>query len=168
MLRQLEEPDYKGPRHDLGEGQPLAAAEEGCGVLQERLELLDDGGGEVLGGGGPLGGPLGGELEPVGRGRELRDVGVDEEVDPRAAEGAAGLARGGDEVGGVGVGEELGDDGGLGEDLAIVGERGDEAAGVDGEVGLGAGDGEVDDFLLKGDVELGEGDVGALGPCVRV
>jgi hypothetical protein len=42
------------------------------------------------------------------------------------------------------VGEELGHDRGFGDDFAVVGERGDEAAGVDGEVFRGAGDGEVD------------------------
>lgn len=40
--------------------------------------------------------------------------------------------------------EKLGDDCGFGYDFAVVGEGGDEAAGVDGEVFRGAGDGEID------------------------
>lgn len=41
------------------------------------------------------------------------------------------------------VGEELGDDGRLGYDFAVVAEGGDEATGVDCEVFGGAGGGEV-------------------------
>lgn len=64
----------------------------------------------------------------------------------------------------MGVGEELGDNGRLGDNLAVVGEGGNEAARVNLEVGLGARGVEVDDLLLEGEAELGEGDVGAVRP----
>lgn len=47
-------------------------------------------------------------------------------------------------MGWEGVGEELGNDEGFGDDLVVVFEGGDKAAGVDGEVFGGARDGEVD------------------------
>lgn len=65
---------------------------------------------------------------------------------------------------GIRVGEELGDDGRFGDDLAVVGERGHEAAGVDLQVLGRARGAEVDDLLVKRDAELGEGDVCAVSP----
>ena len=47
-------------------------------------------------------------------------------------------------MGREGVGEELGDDEGFGDDFVVIFEGGNEAAGVDGEVFRSTGDGEVD------------------------
>ncbi|CCF42471.1 hypothetical protein CH063_12459 [Colletotrichum higginsianum] len=84
--------------------------------------------------------------------------------DARAAQGGVLGARDGHEVGRVGVGEELGDDGGLGDDLAVVRDGRHQAARVDAEVLGRARHREVDDLLLERQAELGEGDVGAVSP----
>lgn len=62
---------------------------------------------------------------------DLGEEGVDEEVDACTLESA--IRSGGwlEEVGGKGVDEKLGDDGGFGDDFVAVFEGGDEAAGVD-------------------------------------
>lgn len=60
--------------------------------------------------------------------------------------------------------EKLGDDRRLGNDLPIVRQAGHEAARVDGEVFGGAGDGEVDDFFLKGKAQFFEDNVRTMGP----
>lgn len=67
-------------------------------------------------------------------------------------------------MGWVRVGEELRDDGRLGEDLAVVGQGRDKAARVDLEVLGGARGAEVDDLLLEWDTELGQSDVGTVSP----
>ena len=64
----------------------------------------------------------------------------------------------------VRVGEELRDNGRLGDDFAVVGDGGDETAGVDLQVFGGAGDAEVDDFFFEGEIELGEGDMSSVCP----
>lgn len=69
---------------------------------------------------------------------------------------------------GVGVGEEVGHYGGLSDDLAVVDERGHEAARVDLEVFRCARLREVDDLLLEWDAQLREGDVCAVSPWSRV
>ena len=71
------------------------------------------------------------------------------------------------------VGEELGDDGALGDDGFFLAGRcvfdgGHEAAGVDVEVPCRTGNGEVDDYLLVGEFELVESDVGAMGEGAAV
>jgi hypothetical protein len=53
---------------------------------------------------------------------------IDEEGDAGALQGAFNGVGGGKEVGWMRVCEELGDDSGLGDDVAVVGEGGDEAA----------------------------------------
>jgi hypothetical protein len=53
-------------------------------------------------------------------------------------------------MGGVRVGEELGDDGGFRDDFSVVGERWHEAAWVDGQVFGCAGDGEVNLGFVNG------------------
>lgn len=68
----------------------------------------------------------------------------------------------------MGVGEELGDDAGFSDDGSVVGEGGDEAAGVDLEVFGCAGDGEVDYLLCEGKAEFCEGDVGTVSPGAAV
>lgn len=147
--------------------QFLAAAEERLGISQQRFQLLDNQLNEFL---AQLilflvGHGIGLDPEREGLGNER----VGEEVDPGPAKGAAFFVGGRDKVGGMGVGEELGDDSGLGDDLAVVGKGGDEPAGVDLEVLGGAGHGKVNDFLLEVETQLGEGDVSAMspwpGPC---
>jgi hypothetical protein len=61
-------------------------------------------------------------------GQDLGDECIDEEGDVGALDRAFGGVGGRHEVGGVGVGEELGDDCGLGDYGAVVGDCGDEAA----------------------------------------
>lgn len=68
----------------------------------------------------------------------------------------------------MGVGEELSYDAGFCDDVAVVGDGGDEAPGVNAEVFGGAGHGEVDNFFFVGELELGKGDVGAVGPRAEV
>lgn len=151
----------------LGKGKLLAAAKERPRVPQQGLDLLHHGGD------GGLRHGLG--LLVAARGQELRDhavdlghVRVDEEGDARPAQGAARAAgRGQQGVRGrrVGVGQELRHDGRLGDDLAVVGQRGDEAARVNLEVPRVPGPVERDDDLLEGELELREGDVRAVRPC---
>lgn len=59
---------------------------------------------------------------------DLADKGVDKEGDLGALDGSLGGVGGRKQVRGVGVGQELGHDGGLGDDGAVVGDGGDEAA----------------------------------------
>lgn len=54
---------------------------------------------------------------------DLGNVGVREEGDARAGEGAPWSVGGGEEGGGVRVGEELGDDGRLCDNVSVIGER---------------------------------------------
>ncbi|TDZ19449.1 hypothetical protein Cob_v007763 [Colletotrichum orbiculare MAFF 240422] len=147
----------------LGEGGLRAAAKVRRGVAQQRLDLLgddvDERGGDALGLGVRLG-AVDFEDERVG----LVKVGVGEEADARAGEGALLGAGGRQQVRRVGVGEELAHDGGLGDDFAVVRERRHQAARVDLEVLLRARDGEVDDLLLVGQAELDEGDVRTVSP----
>jgi hypothetical protein len=66
--------------------------------------------------------------DPVHVAVRLGVPGVDEEVDARALERGVYVACGREEVRGVGVDEELGDDGGLGDDVVIELDGWDEAA----------------------------------------
>lgn len=61
--------------------------------------------------------------------------------------------------------EELSDDGGLGDDLAIVDDGWDEAAGVDLQVFWRSGRVEINDFLPDGETKFGEGDVCPVRDC---
>lgn len=67
----------------------------------------------------------------------------------------------------VGISKELSHDSGLGDDLAVVGERGHETTRVDLEVLWLARLGKIDDLLLEGDAQLSEGDVRTVSPCVN-
>lgn len=67
----------------------------------------------------------------------------------------------------VGISEKLSHDGRLGDDLAVVGERGHETTRVDFEVFGLARLGKIDDLLLEGDAQLSEGDVRTVSPCVN-
>lgn len=67
-------------------------------------------------------------------------------------------------MGRVRVGKEVGYDGGLDDDLAVVAKGRYQAPGVDREVFWGARGVEVDGHLLKGHLELVEGNVGTVGP----
>lgn len=133
----------------LSQSQPAAPPEKRIRILQQRLHLLNN---RIH--------QLRAQLllllitRPKNRKSQtinLAKEGIDEEVDPGALEGAAFFGAGFLEVGGVGVGEELRDDGGFGDDGSVVGNGGDEAAGVDLEIFGGAGDGEVDDLFFKGE-----------------
>lgn len=66
----------------------------------------------------------------------------------------------------VGISKKLSHNGRLGDDLAVVGERGHETTRVDLEVLWLARLGKIDDFLLEGDAQLSEGDVRTVSPCV--
>jgi hypothetical protein len=66
------------------------------------------------------------DLEPVAS--DFGEPGVDEEVDACAGQRSFGRARSREDVGGVRVGEERGDNAGFSDDLAIEVYRGDEAA----------------------------------------
>lgn len=66
---------------------------------------------------------------------------------------------------GIRIGEELGDDGGLGDGLAVVNDGWDEAAGVDLQVLWGSGCAEINDFLLDGETKFSEGDVCPVRDC---
>ena len=115
----------------LGECELVAAVEEGRSVGEERLNLLDDAGGSVFD-------HLLAHRRRVGELEDMRlNLGrprIREEVDPCPGESTLGVRRRRQEVGRVGVGQELGDDGGLGDDLSVVGDGGHQAAGVDLEV----------------------------------
>jgi len=71
-------------------------------------------------------------------------------------------------VRGVHISQELRDNGGFGDDFAVVGERGDEAAGVDGEVFGGAGDGEVDVHGFEFNADFFDSDLSAVSPGALV
>jgi hypothetical protein len=79
---------------------------------------------------------------------DLCEVCINEEVDSSALQGSAGLRAGLHKVRRVGVYEELGDDGGFGDDFSIVGEWRDEAAGVNCQVFRCAGDGKINWNML--------------------
>lgn len=66
---------------------------------------------------------------------------------------------------GIRICEELGDDGGLGDGLAVVDDGWDEAAGVDLQILWGSGCAEINDFLLDGETKFGEGDVCPVRDC---
>lgn len=166
--RQRHRPDNKRPGNYLSQRQPLTPAQKRRRVRQQRLDLAHQ----------PIHGVrhhlllvgLGARLEqPEQDGVELGPVRVDEEGHLRPAEGAGGGRRRRAEVrGGVDVGEELADDGGLDDDAVVEDEHGHEAARVERQEGGGPRAVDVDDALFEGDLELVEGDVCAVGPFVRV
>lgn len=96
--------------------------------------------------------------------RHLVRVRVDEEVDPRPPQCAAGLAGRRNKVGWVGVGEELGDDARLADDLAVVVDGGDEATGVDLKILRVTGAGEINDDFLVWNLELVKSNVRSVSP----
>lgn len=149
----------------LGEGQLVAPSEERPSILQQRLNLLGDALDELLRALTRVVRRLGEEgLEP-----EAVDLGeprIDEEGDAGPGQCGVGIGGGREEVGWVRVGEELRDDGRLGDDFAVVGQGGDQAARVDLEVRGGTRDAEVDDLLLERDAQFGQGDVGTMSPWV--
>jgi len=66
------------------------------------------------------------------------------------------------------ISEELSHDTTFGNDAAIVGNCGDETAGVDGEVGRRAGDVEINYLFGVGEGKFAEDDVHAVGPGAGV
>lgn len=112
----------------LSQGQTVASTEEGTlAVLEQRLDFLHHGLGQLLRSSVSLllrGGTDGGKEVW----HNLAEEGVDEESDAGAVEGVFSGRRLGKEVRRVGVGQELGDNAGFGDDVAIVGEGGDETA----------------------------------------
>jgi len=140
------------PTH-LGKSKPLGTPKERLRISKQRLDLLHQARHSRLEPGLGVGVRLR-EYELLQVGLELAEEGVDEEGDAGAAQGALDGVGGGDQVGRVGVSQELGDDAGLGDDLVVEAQRGNQAAGVDLEVGLGARLVEVDQLLLVGDAEL--------------
>lgn len=147
----------------LGKSKLVAATKVRAGVLETRLNLLDERGHGRLDQGVVLGLCGREELEQVAL--ELADERVDKDGNLRAAQRTARGARLGNQVRRVLVGEEVGDDARLDDDVAVVAEGRDLAARVDGEVLGRAGRVEVDDDLLEGDAQLGKGNVCAVGPC---
>lgn len=133
----------------LGQRNLAAASKKGPRIAQQRLNLFTHGFHQVLEERGAL-------LVRLGRQRlhlqalDLGEPGVNEEGDAGTGQGAGGVRRGREERARVGVGEELRDDGRLGDDFAIVGQGGHEAPRVDLEVLWGARSVEVDDFFFKG------------------
>lgn len=125
-----EDAQQERTNQHLHQGQLLAAPEEGTAARlrrENRLDFLLDGGDKGLAGIGALvlaRGTQGGDEMRL----DLGEEGVDEEGDPGTLECAFGGVGGGEEVRGMGVGEELGDDGGFGHDFAVVGYAGDKAA----------------------------------------
>ncbi len=79
-------------------------------------------------------------------------------------ESGVGCSGRGHKVRRVRISEKLGNDGRFGNDLPVVGQAGNEAAGVDGQVLGSAGDREVNDFLLEGDTKLCKRNVSTMGP----
>lgn len=126
-----QKPQQKRPRQHLHLGQLLRAVEERARARSSRVEqsldvILLDPGNDGLGCSGLffVGGLLGAEDER----QELAEEGVDEEGDLGALDGAGFGIGGGQEVRGVCVCEELGDDAGFGDYGAIVRDCRDEAA----------------------------------------
>lgn len=64
------------------------------------------------------------------------------------------------------ISEELGNNRRFCNDLSIVGQAGNESAGVDGQVLGSARDREVNDFLLKGNTQLSKGNMSTMSPYV--
>lgn len=152
-----------GRKSHIGKSELVATAKERVRIGQQRLDMLDD---LVDGDARPLLG-LGlvrqaGQCEDV-LGRD-GDVCVGEEGVVGAAQGAFGGSRGRNQVVGLLVGQELGHNGGLDDDLAVEGDGGDQAAGVDGEVLGRAWDTQVNGLLLVWDAELEEDDLRAVRP----
>lgn len=149
----------------LGQGQLVGAAKEGRGISQQRIELLGGGIDDALKSGGAL---LVG-LAVVGLGvvtAELGDEGVGEEGDAGARQGSLRIARGRrDQVRRERVGQEVGHDGRLGDDLVAVRQRRHQPSRVHLEVLGRARHRQVDDLLLVGHAELGQGNVRAVSPC---
>lgn len=132
----------------LSQSQLAAAPEERIRILQQRLQFLDNRihqlHTQLL-------------LLLCTRSHNRKELALDlgnkrinEEVDLCALEGAAFFIACLLEVRRVGVGEELGYDGGFGDDGSVVADGWDKAAGIDGQIFLSAGDGEIDDLFLKG------------------
>jgi hypothetical protein len=151
----------------LRKRQLVAAPKERRRICQQRLQLLHRArDGRLLG--------LDRLLRRLGAPEHLGQVavelgreGVREEGDAGAAQRTAGLVGGRHEVRGDRVGEQVGDDAGLGDDLLVLADLDGrhEAARVDLEVPGLAGLGEVDDDLVVGELELVERDVCAVRPC---
>lgn len=104
----------------LSERELAAPTKERPSILQQRLNLLDDALYKLRRG------LIGITVRPGEEGLEpeavdLGEPRVDEEVDAGPGQGTVGVRRGRDEVGWVFVGEELRDDGRLGDYLAVVG-----------------------------------------------
>jgi len=162
VFREGEEAEEEGPCQDLGQRKSTGAPEERSSIFQQRLDLLLNGRDKRFCSSYLFFTLLRRKSEKLVI--DFGEICVNEEVNSCPLQGPAGLSGGLEEVGREGVCEELGDDGGLGDYLPIVGEGGDKAARVDGEVFWCAGDGEVNVDCLEIETEFFYGDLGAMSP----
>lgn len=129
-LRKAQNPQQERSGLNLRQGQFLTTTKErtlALRVCQKGLDLLHDGSDELLGGGIALG--LIGGTDTCEEGWEdFAEEGIDKEAETGAVEGVFGWGGWGEEVGLVGVCEELGHDAGFGHDSSIVSDGGDQAA----------------------------------------
>lgn len=109
-----------------------------------------------------------GRVQAIQLALEFRVEGIREQADPSTTERAAELIGGGDQMRRIPIDQELRNDTGLDEDLAVVRQRRDQATGVDLQV-LGRPRGvQVDDDLLKGDLELFQDNMSPVRPLSSV
>lgn len=139
----------------LCKGELIAAAEEGSCVLEKRLDLLDDTSKSIVSSLVDLVICLR-SVDSRGDMRlDLARVGISKEANPGSDQSPIAVrGRGQKSVVGIGVYEELGDDGGLGDGLAIVDNGGNEASRVDLQILWGARSVQVNDLLLERKAEF--------------
>lgn len=93
-------------------------------------------------------------LDTVELGTGALHTGIHKEGNPRPRQRAIRVRRCRHQVRRVSIGKELSDNGRLGDDLAVVGQRRDETAWVDLEILGRARRGKINDLLLKRDAQL--------------
>jgi hypothetical protein len=139
----------------LCKGELIAAAEEGSCVLEKRLDLLDNSSKSIVSSLVDLIVCLRSVDSPSDMRLDLGRVGISKEADPRSDQSPIAVrGRGQKSVVGIGIYEELGDDGGLGDGLAIVDNGGNEASWVDLQILWGARSVQVNDLLLEREAEF--------------
>lgn len=157
------EKDTEWIRSHLSLRELVTAAKEGVRIGEQRLNLLDEGFDGFLGDRVSLRVDLG-RVEAKYHRVDLGDVRVNKPGNLRAAERAARRVGRREQVRRIGVGQELRDDGGLNDNLAVVRQRGNQPARVDLEVFGRARRVQVDRDLLKRELELLQDDVRPVRP----
>jgi hypothetical protein len=149
----------------LCKGELIAPVKVRRRILKKRLNLLDDTSNSIVRSLISLLLRLGPINSFSNMRLNLARVRIHEESHPRSRQRTVLVRRRGEEIVGIRIYEELSDDGGLGDDLAIVDDGWDEAAGVDLQVFWGSGGVEINDFFLEGETKFGEGDVCPVRDC---